>query len=307
MIVRDKPNLLRLFFIIQGSIVPRVLPHLIFITILSIAIVFAREQWPSKIFKFDGAPFSLVGIALSIFLGFRNSACYDRWWEGRKCWGQLVKSSRTLARQTLFLGDLGPEASGSRIKVLKSCYAFAHSLVSYLRPESGFSGRSYEPRVKSSVIGSTHEVRPDQFLTSIMGEFSALRARKIISDLDFQMFDATLQEMTQVHVACERLKNTPLPFGYTLLLHRTAYAFCLLIPFGFADTLGWGTPVVTALIAYTFFGLDALGDELEDPFGHHANTLAIKSIATHIEIDLRRALGETDLPATLSPIDHVLI
>ncbi|MBB4349412.1 bestrophin family protein [Aliirhizobium cellulosilyticum] len=307
MIVREKPNLLRLFFIVQGSIVPRVLPHLIFITVLSITIVFAREHWPAKTFKFDGAPFSLVGIALSIFLGFRNSACYDRWWEGRRCWGQLVTSSRTLARQTLFIERLGPEASGSRSRVLKNCYVFAHSLVSRLRPDSGYSttasGATKEPEPSKSASG----LEPDQILTSIMDEFTELRVRKLISDHDFQMFDATLREMTQMQVACERLKNTPLPFGYTLLLHRTAYAFCFLIPFGFADTLGWGTPIVTALIAYTFFGLDALGDELEDPFGHHPNTLAIGAIATTIEIEMRRAVGETNLPSAPQPRDHILV
>lgn len=307
MIVREKPNVLRLFFIMQGSIVPRVLPHLIFITVLSIGIVFAREHWPSKIFKFDGAPFSLVGIALSIFLGFRNSACYDRWWEGRRCWGQLVTSSRTLARQTLLLEKLGSGAAQSRPKILNDCYIFAHALVFKLRPESGFAGKSYGFSEASKGTSRDTEQDPDRVLTSIMNEIAHLRTSNLISDHDFQMFDGTLREMTNVQVACERLKNTPLPFGYTLLLHRTAYAFCFLIPFGFADTLGWGTPVVTALIAYTFFGLDALGDELEEPFGHHPNTLAIKAIATNIEIEMRRALGETILPSRQQPVDHVLV
>lgn len=307
MIVRDKPNLLRLFFIVQGSIIPRVIPHLIFITVLSITIVFALEHWPAKTFKFDGAPFSLVGISLSIFLGFRNSACYDRWWEGRKCWGQLVASSRALANQTLFLEHLGLDAGASRLKILKNCYLFAHSLVSHLRPESGFGSKSLGVNNQPTPTGQSSHYQPDAILSSIMEEVTDLRIRKLISVHDFQMFDATVREMSQVQVACDRLKNTPLPFGYTLLLHRTAYAFCFLIPFGFADTLSWGTPIVTALIAYTFFGLDALGDELEDPFGDHPNTIAVAAIATNIEIDMRRALRESSLPPSPRPHNHVLI
>ena len=100
--------------------------------------------------------------------------------------------------------------------------------------------------------------------------------------------------------------NTPLPFAYTLLLHRTAYLFCFILPFGFADTLGWATPLAAMLVAYTFFGLDALGEELEEPFGLMPNNLPISAYATTIEIHLRSALGETDLPPMPVPIDYVL-
>lgn len=307
MIVREKPNLLRLFFIVQGSIVPRVLPHLVFISLLSITIVFVREQWPSRTFTFDGAPFSLVGIALSIFLGFRNSACYDRWWEGRKCWGQLALSARTLSRQTLFLDDLGPDAVACRREMLANSYRFADALVSYLQPNGPYDPKSGIRRAHTSNASSVTPENPEVILSSMAKLLAGLRRNKALSDHDFQMLNDTIGEMAQVQVVCERLKNTPLPFGYTLLLHRTAYAFCFLIPFGFADTLGWGTPVVTALIAYTFFGLDALGDELEDPFGCHPNTLAIRAIATNIETEMKTHLGDADLPPTPHPVDHVLV
>jgi putative membrane protein len=97
------------------------------------------------------------------------------------------------------------------------------------------------------------------------------------------------------------------PFGYTLLLHRTAYLFCFLMPFGFADTLGWGSPFAAALAAYTFFGLDALGNELEDPFGNLPNDLPLGALAETIEINLREAMGETNLPALPKPVDYVLM
>ncbi|TIP70848.1 MAG: hypothetical protein E5X63_44745, partial [Mesorhizobium sp.] len=91
---------------------------------------------------------------------------------------------------------------------------------------------------------------------------------------------------------CERIMGTPLPFAYTLLLQRTAYIFCLLLPFGLASTAGWATPLFTALIAYTFFGLDALSEELEDPFGTEANDLALDGLCRVCEISVFEALGE---------------
>ena len=85
------------------------------------------------------------------------------------------------------------------------------------------------------------------------------------------------------------------------------HLFCLLLPFGFTDLLGWATPFTSTLIAYTFFGLDALSDELEDPFGTGLNALPINALATTIEINLREAIGDTDLPADPRPVDYVLM
>ena len=37
----------------------------------------------------NATPFAVFGVALSLFLGFRNNAAYDRWWEARRLWGGL--------------------------------------------------------------------------------------------------------------------------------------------------------------------------------------------------------------------------
>ncbi len=153
----------------------------------------------------------------------------------------------------------------------------------------------------------TAQNRPDLLLRLMSADLARLRAGGGISDIQYQMLDASVGQMGAVQAACERIRNTPLPFGYTLLLHRTAYLFCFLLPFGFVDTLGWGSPFVAALVAYTFFGLDALGDELEDPFSNRPNALAIGALADTIEINLREALGETDLPPLPQPKDFVLM
>jgi putative membrane protein len=105
---------------------------------------------------------------------------------------------------------------------------------------------------------------------------------------------------------CERIKNTPLPFPYTLLLHRTIYLFCILLPFAMAEPLGWLTPIFTAIVSYTFFGLDAIADELEDPFGRDENDLPTDAIVRNIERDVLEALGVTELPPQLEPVDFVL-
>ena len=119
------------------------------------------------------------------------------------------------------------------------------------------------------------------------------------------MFDKSLTELNENQTSCERLNNTRVPFAYTLLLHRTAYIFCFLIPFGFTDILGWWTPVASLLVAYTLFGLDALSDELERPFSNIDNVLPIYAMATIIERDVCAAIG-LPLPKPVEPVDFIL-
>ena len=118
--------------------------------------------------------------------------------------------------------------------------------------------------------------------------------------------DGTLSAMTSAAAACERIKNTPIPFSYTLLLHRTAYIYCFLLPFGLVDSIGFMTPFVVAIVAYTFFGLDALGDEIEEPFGLEANDLPLDAMCRAIEIDLRESLCDAALPSPMRPVNFCL-
>ena len=311
MIVRERPSFVRLFFILRGSIIQRIFPQLALVMALTAAIVWAHAVKPGLVPAFDGAPFALIGIALSIFLGFRNNACYDRWWEARKHWGHLVSVSRDLARRSLLIEARRPSGQAARARLLRLAIGFAHALVEHVRPSTGTTAQggtalAYLPEPERAGFGTSRN--PPDFILRLIGrELAALRADDTLSDIEFGLFDAGLDQMAGVLAACERLRTTPIPFGYTLLLHRTAYLFCFLLPLGFADVLGWGTPVMTGLVAYTFFGLDALGDELEEPFGTLPNDLPIRAIATTVEINLREALGETDLPALPQPVDHVLL
>jgi Bestrophin, RFP-TM, chloride channel len=115
-----------------------------------------------------------------------------------------------------------------------------------------------------------------------------------------------LSAMAAVAAGCERIKNTPVPFAYTLLLHRTAWLYCFLLPFGLVDVIGFMTPFVVVIVAYTFFGLDALGDEIEEPFGLAAHHLPLDALCRTIEIGLLEALGESDLPDPLTPVNSQL-
>lgn len=315
MILRERPSGLKLFFVLRGSVLTRIRGVLLANILLAIVVTLAHRALAShNAVLVSTVPFTLMGLPLAIFLGFRNSACYDRYWEARKLWGELLLRSRNLARQVLHLVDPpAPVADAHdladlRVRVLLRAVAFCVSLKALLRDrptdESGLDGLLLPAELEAL---ATARNRPAALMMAMGADLARCRQEGGLDSQRAVQIDTTLSAMTAAAASCERIKNTPLPFSYTLLLHRTAYLYCFLLPFGLVDTLGLMTPLVVAIVAYTFFGLDALGDEIEEPFGTQANDLALDAICRGIEIDLRQALSDPRPPPALAPVDYLLL
>jgi putative membrane protein len=309
MIVRDRPSPLRLFLVMRGSVLPNIWKSLLGTTLLAVVVTWTHGAlWGHKI-AIGAIPFTLMGLPLAIFLGFRNNAAYDRYWEGRKQWGELVLRSRSLARQCLSLADPGMPLGGGdalRARMIRRAIAFAHALRHRLRDSD--PGSDVAPWVAPEEWERMQGLPnlPYALMLEMGADLGMLLRERRIDPCLVPAVDASLSAMTGVAAACERIRGTPIPFSYTLLLHRTAYLYCLLLPFGLVDAIGDLTPLVTLLVAYTFFGLDALGDEIEEPFGTSDHDLPLEAMCRNIEIDLRTALGDTDLPPPLLPVDYRL-
>ncbi|MCY1015801.1 bestrophin family protein [Pyxidicoccus sp. MSG2] len=310
MIVRPRPGSLRLLFVVRGTILPRVLPHVLGIAVLSCLVVWTLKQGHLRLSVTSPAPLSLLGIALSIFLGFRNNACYDRWWEARKQWGALLIELRAFSHAAIALLDDGraelPVAGRQAARrLVHRNIAFAHALAAHLRGHDAREDLSrYVPEPERSRV-LTSGNRPSALLREHEVELAALLREGRLSDITWSALSERVHALMSVFTACERIRSTPVPFTYTVLLHRTAYLFCLLLPFGIAEALGWFTPVLAAMIAYTFFGLDRLSDELEEPFGDAPNDLPLLALARTAEINLLEALGEPQ-PEPLRPRNFIL-
>ena len=291
MIVRPRTGFLKLFFVIRGSVVPRILPQIIGFMVYGAAVVAAIRILKLDLGNAGLAPFALLGVALSIYLGFRNNAAYDRWWEARKLWGQLVFEIRNFSRAATAMipdrGELRP--------LLMDALAFCHFLRGELRRvDTREDARPFVGDAVDEIHAATN--RPDAVMRRMGQKIGALKRSGVLEAMDYRILDERLSAIAALQAGCERIMGTPLPFAYTLLLQRTAYIFCLLLPFGLAASAGWATPLFTGLIAYTFFGLDALSEELEDPFGMEANDLALDGLCRVCEISVFEALGETPPP-----------
>ncbi|PZP36566.1 MAG: bestrophin [Roseateles depolymerans] len=314
MILRPRPTALKLFFVLRGSIMQRIRNVLLANIALAVFVTLTHGGLFHHKLIVGTVPFTLMGLPLAIFLGFRNNACYDRYWEGRKLWGDLLARSRSLARQVLHMIELpaaptDPRDLGDvRVRLLLRAVATCIELKRLLRRQ---------PDDDSEIVGL---VRPEELralhgqrnrhaaLMLAMGaDLAQCRRDGLLDSISQSHIDSTLSGLSTSAAGCERIRNTPLPFSYTLLLHRTAYLYCFLLPFGLVDTLGFMTPFVVAIVAYTFFGLDALGDEIEEPFGIDANDLPLDAICRAIEIDTRQALGDPNPPEPLRPVDYCLL
>ena len=311
MIVRDRPSGVKLFFVVRGSILKRIRLTLLVNTLSAVLVTVVHGNFFELKITLTTIPFTLMGLPLAIFLGFRNSTAYDRYWEGRKLWGELVLRCRSLSRQCqgfIHTADIAqaPEAEAARQRLLYRAIGFVHALRLQLRDQTDCSElRRWVPGAEWHRL-QTASSKHDALMLAMGRELGQCQRLGWIDPCLTVSIDTTLSGMTAAAASCERIKGTPIPFSYTLLLHRTAYLYCFLLPFGLVDTIGFMTPFVVAIVAYTFFGLDALGDEIEEPFGLEANDLPLDTLCRAIEVNLLESLGEPVRHPKMAPVNHCL-
>ncbi|EPC6088735.1 bestrophin family protein [Citrobacter freundii] len=300
MIVRPQQHWIRLIFVWHGSVLSKIFTRLLLNFLLSIVVIIILPWYTMLGIKFTLAPFSILGVAIAIFLGFRNNACYSRYVEARHLWGQLMIASRSLLREVkTTLPDDAELGQFVRLQI-----AFAHCLRMTLRrnPQAKPLAKYLSEKDLQTVFAAQS---PANRILLLMGEWLAVRRRDgQLSDILFHSLNNRLNDMSAVLAGCERIANTPVPFAYTLILHRTVYLFCIMLPFALVVDLHYMTPFISVLISYTFISLDTLAEELEDPFGTENNDLPLDAICNAIEIDLLQMNDETNVPAKHMPDKH---
>lgn len=296
MIIRPRRGFLSLLLTMQGSVLPTVLPQVILVASLAVAIFVLYAYFPQYSPRVGLAPFSILGLMLSLLLGFRNNASYERWWEARQQLGVLLIECRTLARLSMSYLSEAPKLQQQCLGLTR---AFSRVLLRGLRdrPLVGSLDDLLIPEHAQLIYDAKNPA--DQVLRLLSQEVYNAYQQQHLSDILVATFEARITAMTELQAACERLHNTPIPFAYMLLVHRTAYLFCFLLPFALVDSVDIYTPLLSALVAYVFFGLDALSEELEEPFGERPNQLPLFAIERTIEINILEAQGLPTPPALM--------
>ncbi|EAQ81898.1 bestrophin family protein [Blastopirellula marina] len=316
MIVTEKDSWLRMIFAIHGTTMDRIWPRFAVVVGFSIFTTAIALVFPAHAYTLTMAPFTIVGLALAIFLGFRNNAAYDRYWEGRKLWGRMVNVCRTFTMQinTLIGDENSTSVSAAPAQDQRRMVLLIIAYINALRHRLRDTDASVEIRQR---LEDTEEAESclaqDNVPAAIADRISrcinnAWRGERL-NVFHLPLLHQNLTEMLAIQGGCERIKSTPIPFTYSVLTHRTVLLYCLALPCGLHDTVGILTPVVVALVAYAFLGLDAVGDEIEQPFSIDDNDLPLLQLTTMIEINVRQLSGHPahEIPPPIEPVDHLLI
>jgi len=286
-----------MLFVWRGSILKDILPRLVVLFLFSLLVVFFREQLSAYRVSFNPVPFTFIGIALAVFLGFRNNASYDRFWEARKLWGALLNTTRSLARQAITMSGF-PENSKQVTSFVHLLIAFTYALKHQLRQTDATPDLERLLPNQLAVAVSQHQYKPIRLLKELGFWVRHAKEEGRIDAITQTAFDHNFNVLSDIVGGCERILGTPIPYPYSLLSHRTVYAYCYLLPFGLVQNSGWITPLFVVLVGYAFMGLDVIINEIEEPFGLEPNDLALNGMSRMIESTL---LEMINMPAPTYP------
>ncbi|HVG26802.1 MAG TPA: bestrophin family ion channel [Acidobacteriaceae bacterium] len=255
-------------------------------------------------------PLTLYGSAIGVIVGFRNNSAYGRWWEARTLWGAIVNNSRSFARQvTATLRAPAQDADLLRETqrwLVHHQIAYVHALRRQLRGEDPLAVLPgiLEPDEIETLRGEKNVALT---LQQRMGSrLRDCRDRNWVDSIEWQAMDGNLDDLADAQGGTERIKNTPMPKQYDYFPQLFVQIYCLVLPVGLVETLGWFTPLGSTLVGFMFLALDKIGRDLEDPFDNTVFDVPMTAICKTIEINLRQLLGETELPDPEKPIHGVL-
>ncbi|WET49783.1 bestrophin family ion channel [Chryseobacterium indologenes] len=291
MIIRKKEHWFKMLFVWHGSVLPGLLPRLFLLFILSLGVVYLRGVIFSFKIPLNPAPLTLFGFVLALFLGFRNNVSYDRFWEGRKLWGALLNTARSLTRQALTLKNM-QQSSVSVSEFIQLLGAFIFALKHQLRGTDAYEDLKDRLNADQLKIVYAAKYKPAVILRLLAEWVQKAKEERSIDTIQQARFDENFDKLSDIVGGCERIVSTPLPYSYRVLLHRTVYIYCFLLPFGLVDSLRWLTPLIVVFVAYTFVAFEAIADEIEEPFGTEANDLALNTMSVMIEETIHEIAGE---------------
>jgi putative membrane protein len=255
-------------------------------------------------FRAPSLPLTLFGSVLALVLGFRDNSAYQRWWEGRVLWGSMINASRSLARATRnFLPD--PEAHDLKRSIVLRHIAYVNALRCQLRRQTP------DPEVlrflsKGEAEPALARVNTANGLLDGTGRRIADAQRKgWIDTIQQTQMESVLVDIANAQGGMERVKNTPLPNQYRFFPTLFTHLFCILLPIGLVESLGFATPLGSTVAGLMFLAVLQIGDDLVDPFANTVHDVPLSAMCRTIEIDLLQAIGD-EAPEPLKP-DHGIL
>jgi ion channel-forming bestrophin family protein len=277
----DPKNWLKVTFSYGGTPIPRVLWRVMFLAVLTAALLLLRELWPQvePVFKpFKPLGHTLIGVALGLLIVFRNNSSYDRYWEGRKLWGGIVNAARNLVRgAAAYVGEV------NELPNLVAAYALA--LKQHLRSNKDLS--EVQPLVSAAVYEQVAAAaNPPSLLAFQLSAWIQARASAGKMDsITAQTLEGYVRTFLDCQGGCERILRTPIPFAYAAHIKQLLTLYLITLPFILIGEMSWFAIPTVAAIAFGLLGIEEAGVEIEDPFGDDPNDLPVEAMCATIARD----------------------
>lgn len=265
---------------------------------LSILIVIAEELTGDALpFALPGIPVTVLGSAIGIYVGFRTNSAYDRWWEGRRLWGQLVNTSRHFAAEVIaYLASSGSRAQCRELVLHQVLYV--HALRCELRGDQPSEDEDVQRVAAESEvqIDPSHPTVTVRLLRLQLEQLARLCREGQLDERKLQSFDQTLATLLDVQGGCERIRNTPLPPAYALSTELLIRMFAVVLPLALVEELNWFAIPVSIVVCLGLKLISEVGRSLENPFTHAWEALPLHALSVTIERNLRDAIGDAAPP-----------
>ncbi len=284
MISYNNQNLINLFQLKKADTFRRLIPYILLVAGYAAVVCFVEVDY---IKLPDNSPLkqltifhTLLGFVISMLLVFRTNTAYDRWWEGRRQWGTLNNNSRNLAIKLETL--LPVEDTSSRTFFRKIIPLFAKALRRHLHAETTRLELDTEPHPEIPSFDQNKHL-PLQVAGAIMNKVQVLQRNGVFSGEQVLFLNTELQSFMEVCGACERIKNTPIPYSYSSFIKKFIFVYTTTLPLGLSFSLHYYVIPLVAMVFYVLGSLEMIAEEIEDPFGQDENDLPLERIATNIK------------------------
>lgn len=147
----------------------------------------------------------------------------------------------------------------------------------------GTSGEISELKAKDHV--------PNAISQKMYFRLAALKAEGKITEMEFLSIDHNLNALLDSLGACERIKNTPIPFSYSLFLKKFIFIYVTTIPLAFIPVFGYFSILIAMFLFYILVSMEVLAEEIEDPFGQDESDLPTDDLCVKIKANVGEILS----------------
>jgi putative membrane protein len=284
-----------IFNIGKADTVRKLFPWMVLMTVYSAALAWLELEYfhlsASSNLKNVTVLQTLLGFAISMLLVFRTNTAYDRWWEGRKLWGSLVNNSRNFAAKLCAV--LPVDDTSNRSYFRQIIPRFALELKSHLQKEETRLELDERPHPEIPNFNRNGHV-PAQIAASIIQRLQLLYKNGLLSGEQLLFLNAEASSLLEICGACERIRNTPIPYSYSAFIKKFIFIYILTLPIGLVFSLGYIVVPVVVLVFYVLGSLEVIAEEIEEPFGKDANDLPMQQLAETIKRNVEELFGTVE-------------